>query len=93
MAGDRNSIARYAVAFISTALAAFLTHVLASLGDAGISPLFFGAVFISAWYGGLGPGLLTTIMSGIATAYLLIPEHGSFAGGVAPYCGWLSSQW
>ena len=79
--GKRNTRASgYIVAILCTAAAALLTRILASLGDAGISPLFLAAIFFSAWYGGLGPGLLATFLSGAATAYLLIPEHGALPG-------------
>jgi signal transduction histidine kinase len=54
-----------------------LTSALRGLGDAGISPLFFSAVLLSAWYGGLGPGLLATFFSSSATAYLILTEHGA----------------
>ncbi len=69
----------YAVAVLSTALATIFTRILTSVGDSGISPLFFAAVFFSAWYGGLGPGLLATGLSGAMTWYLFIPQHDSIA--------------
>jgi PAS domain S-box-containing protein len=34
--------------------------------------LLFGAVMVSAWYGGLGPGLLTMVLAGLATNYLFL---------------------
>ena len=49
-------------------------------GRSGISPLYFAAVLFSAWYGGWGPGFLATGLSGIATAYLLMPQTGSAIG-------------
>ncbi|HZL35588.1 MAG TPA: HAMP domain-containing sensor histidine kinase [Tepidisphaeraceae bacterium] len=71
---------RYAMAVFAVGLAAVLTHGLADVGDTGISPLFFLAVLFSAWYGGLGPGLVATLLSGAATAYLLLtPEAATFA--------------
>ncbi|HLL60697.1 MAG TPA: HAMP domain-containing sensor histidine kinase [Candidatus Nitrosocosmicus sp.] len=39
--------------------------------------LFFPAVTLSAWYGGLRPGILTTILSLILAAYYLIPPYHS----------------
>jgi signal transduction histidine kinase len=63
---------RYGLAILSVVAATVLTHWLTGIGDAGISPLFFAAVLISGWYGGRGPGLLATLLSGIATAYLLL---------------------
>jgi signal transduction histidine kinase len=69
--------AKYATAVAVVAAAAVLTRLLRNHGDSGISPLFFAAVLISAWFGGLGPGLLATVLSGVATAYLLFPYPNS----------------
>ena len=63
-------LSRYGCAVASVAAALVGTHVLGEQ-RAGVSPLFFGAVAISAWYGGLGPGLLATLLSGLATAFFL----------------------
>jgi len=65
---------------MAVAVASLLRGVLHSLGDSGISPLYFAAVLFSAWYGGLGPGLLATALSGIATAYLLMPQLATVEG-------------
>src|SRR5215207_9517289 len=40
--------------------------------------LVFGVVAASAWYGGLGPGLLATAAAGLATDFFL-PPQGSFS--------------
>jgi signal transduction histidine kinase len=69
------TVFRYGLAAVAVGAAALLTHFLAGVGDAGITPLFFAAVLLSAWYGGLGPGLLCTVLSGAATAYLLVRPH------------------
>src|SRR5215210_5182345 len=42
--------------------------------------LVFGAIMISAWYGGLGPGLLATFAAGLATDYFFLPPTGSLSG-------------
>lgn len=49
--------------------------LLRGFGVSGISPLFFAAVLLSAWYGGLGLGLLATILTSVATAYFLLKGH------------------
>ncbi len=67
---------RYGIALVSVGAAALLTRWLSGLGDSGISPQFFAAVVLSAWVGGLGPGLFATFLSGIATGYLLLHPHG-----------------
>src|ERR671911_53932 len=42
--------------------------------------LIFGAIMISAWYGGLGPGLLATVAAGLATDYFFLQPASSFSG-------------
>jgi signal transduction histidine kinase len=73
----RSAAFRYAASVLVVALAAVLTRLLRNFGDSGISPLFFAAVLVSAWVGGLGPGLVATALSGVATAYLLLPRDTS----------------
>ena len=46
--------------------------------------LLFGAVVVSAWYGGLGPGLLTMVLAGVATDYLFLRPQDPFAPGAIP---------
>ena len=41
--------------------------------------LVFGVVAASAWYGGLGPGLLATAAAGLATDFFFLPPQGSFS--------------
>ncbi len=72
---SQRAVIRYGIAVLSVAGAVGLTRVLAGIGDSGISPQFFAAVLLSAWYGGLGPGLLATALSGVAAGYLLMAPH------------------
>ena len=76
----RHSLVRYGGAVLAVVAATLGTRLLTALGDVGISPLFFAAILLSAWFGGLGPGLVATALSGVATAYLLMPHVNSFAG-------------
>jgi signal transduction histidine kinase len=76
----RRVATRYATAILAVVAANLLRNVLHAMGDSGISPLYFAAVIFSAWFGGLGPGFLATALSGVATAYLLMPQAGT-AGG------------
>ena len=66
----RSWLLRYGSAVASVAAALYATN---RLGEAtvGVSPLFFAAVMVSAWYGGLGPGLLATGLAGLASAFFL----------------------
>ncbi|HET7699028.1 MAG TPA: PAS domain S-box protein [Vicinamibacterales bacterium] len=41
---------------------------------------FYPAIIIAAWYGGLGPGLLTTALSTLAAMYSLLPPAGFAVG-------------
>src|SRR5215212_10277988 len=42
--------------------------------------LVFGAIIVSAWYGGLGPGLLATVAAGLTADYFFLYPKGSFSG-------------
>jgi signal transduction histidine kinase len=76
----RNAATGYATAVLAVAVANLLRSVLHALGDSGISPLYFAAVIFSAWFGGLGPGILATVLSGVATAWALMPQADTAAG-------------
>ncbi|HEX8537106.1 MAG TPA: DUF4118 domain-containing protein, partial [Cystobacter sp.] len=41
--------------------------------------LFFGAVMLSGWKGGWGPGLLSTGLSALLVDYFFLPPHGSLS--------------
>src|SRR3569623_2298216 len=46
--------------------------------------LLAGAVVVGAWFGGLGPGLLATVLGAFGADYFFLPPEGSFTGaGVA----------
>jgi PAS domain S-box-containing protein len=70
---------RYGVAVVSSAaafgLAMTLQHPWVEL-----SPffLFYGAVAISSWFGGIGPGVLATIIGAMTASLYLLPPLGSF---------------
>jgi PAS domain S-box-containing protein len=37
---------------------------------------FYPAIIVAAWYGGLGPGILTTTLSAVLAMYFLLPPAG-----------------
>ena len=79
----RSRLWHYSAAVLSVVLALLLTQRLLPWIAPTVSPLFFAAVMFSAWYGGLGPGLLATVMSVIASDYFLFPplySLGQFRG-------------
>jgi PAS domain S-box-containing protein len=61
-------IVRYGLPIVLVSVATLLTRKTQPiLGE--ISPLYFAAVAISTWFGGLGPALLATALAGWASAY------------------------
>ena len=68
---------RYALAVGSVVLATVVTRQIQPWMGESISPLFFAAVMLSAWFGGLGPGLLATVLAGWASAYFFLNPPGS----------------
>jgi PAS domain S-box-containing protein len=72
---------RYGVAVLAVGMA-FLVKLLLNPLIVQETPflLIFGAIMISAWYGGLGPGLLATVAAGLATDYFFLQPTSSFSG-------------
>jgi signal transduction histidine kinase len=78
--GDHDTLgsshgSRYAVAILVTAVALSFRYLMTP--EWGISLPFdtlYPAIAFSAWYGGFGPGVLTTFLGGLAVAYLW-PAH------------------
>ncbi len=63
----------YGIAVVSVAAALTLSQLPAvHLQDAPVS-LFLCAVILSAWFGGIGPGLLATALSALAFNYYFLP--------------------
>jgi len=71
---------RYGVAVLAVGMA-FLVNLLLDPLIVQDTPflLVFGAIMISAWYGGLGPGLLATFTAGLVSDYFFLPPTGSFS--------------
>jgi PAS domain S-box-containing protein len=77
----RSQLLRYGIACLSVLLATLLMLLLDPLLAMTQSPflLFFGAVMVSAWHGGLGPGLVATALSGLISTYYFIPPLNSLS--------------
>ena len=73
----REFVLRYGVAVGSSVAALLLTDALPNRIEQHVSALFFAAVMLSAWYGGLGPGLLATTLCTFFRWYFLIPPVSS----------------
>ncbi|MGI2905983.1 PAS domain S-box protein [Tolypothrix sp. VBCCA 56010] len=72
MKAIRSHLAPYIVAVLAVGSAWLLTLLLYPLLTPLISPLFFAAVTVSVWYGGLKPGMLASALSTLAIGYFLI---------------------
>jgi signal transduction histidine kinase len=71
------TLKRYGLA-LGSVLAAFVARFILepTLGDVAPLVLFSFAVTVSAWYGGFGPGLVATLVSGLLGDYFFIePLH------------------
>ena len=73
---------RYGLAVISVAVALVLTVFLERYTD--ITPLFYAAIVVSAWFGGMGPGLLAVVLSELAIDYYFVPPFYSLRLGPKP---------
>ncbi|NES94965.1 MAG: GAF domain-containing protein [Desertifilum sp. SIO1I2] len=69
----------YSVALLSTALALGIALLLGFVIDPLPTSPFFVAVMVSAWLGGLGPGLLATVLSTLAINACCLPPDYSLA--------------
>ncbi|MBE9178984.1 PAS domain S-box protein [Oculatella sp. LEGE 06141] len=68
----RTDFQRYGVAVVSVAVALVLTLLLRPLLAQSIFAFFIAAVTISAWYGGMKPGLVATVLSTLLAGYFFI---------------------
>jgi PAS domain S-box-containing protein len=84
-------VRRYGLAVLLTGLAVLASLLLAPHWSPRHLLLpFYPAVMLSAWFGGFGPGLLTTLLSALAMDYFWLPptfafgmrEPGDFMGFV-----------
>ena len=61
---------RYGLAVALVGVALIITKSLEQYTD--ITPLFYAAIVISAWFGGMGPGLLSVALATIAIDYYFV---------------------
>ena len=69
----RAQLLNYSVAVLCVGVALGLTFLLRAFTNTPIVALFFGAVAVSAWYGGARAGLLSTFLSTLCIGYFFTP--------------------
>lgn len=75
---------RYAFAVAISLLCLVITLLLHQLTDKSMFQLSVVAVVLSAWYGGLGPGLVSAVMSSLGTAFFVLdPQFSLVVAGIA----------
>jgi C4-dicarboxylate-specific signal transduction histidine kinase len=73
---------RYGLAVINVAAALLLTRSLQQYTD--ITPLFYAAIVVSAWFGGMGPGLLAVVLAELSIDYYFVEPLYTFRLGPKP---------
>jgi len=73
---------RFGLAVVSVVAALLITTSLQEYTD--ITPLFYAAIVLSAWFGGRGPGLLAVVLSELAIDYYLVAPYYSLGLGLKP---------
>jgi signal transduction histidine kinase/CheY-like chemotaxis protein len=74
MPADRGPLRRYGFALGAVLCAALLTKLFRQHLEPTPNILFIAATLLSAWYGGVGPGLLTILLMGPAIAVVAGPQ-------------------
>ena len=73
---------RFGLAVVTVVAALLITTSLQEYTD--ITPLFYAAIVVSAWFGGRGPGLLAVVLSELAIDYYLVAPFYSLGLGLKP---------
>ena len=93
---------RYGLAVVTVSAALLVTSSLEKYTD--ITPLFYAAIVVTAWFGGKGPGLVAVVLAELSIDYYFIeplytlrlgPKHISFLvvfGFLAMLTSWMSSK-
>src|SRR5207249_5473831 len=69
-------VLRYGLVVLSVAAALAITELLRAYFEPTPNSLFFCAIVVSSWFGGLGPGLLSGLLSvGVIDYYFISPRY------------------
>jgi K+-sensing histidine kinase KdpD len=73
------ALARYGIAVAAAIGAIALRDAMTPIWGLKLPLItFYPAIIISAWLGGLGPGVITTLLCAISATYLWLPPLKSF---------------
>lgn len=75
---SKRLLLQYGVSLLAFGLALQLTHLLWPVLEPSGATLFFAAIMVAAFYGGLGPGLLVSALSTLAIDYYFVPPFSTF---------------
>src|SRR6185295_15587925 len=73
---------RYGFAVLTVAAALVITKSLEQYTD--ITPLFYAAIVVSAWFGGMGPGLVAVAVAAVSIDYYFVVPLYTFGLGAKP---------
>ncbi|MEB3210745.1 MAG: PAS domain S-box protein [Leptolyngbyaceae bacterium] len=75
----------WGIAVLSVAIALLLMWLLNPIARVTLSPflLFFGAVVVASWWGGIQAGLVASVLSVLVSDYFFVMPQFSFATGTA----------
>ena len=74
----RKLISQYGLALLFVGLALVISHFLWPITDRATATLFLAAIMLSAFFGGLGPGLVATTISAFLIDYYFVPPFNRF---------------
>lgn len=75
---SKRLLLQYGVSLLAFSTALLLTHLLWPVLEPSGATLFFAAIMVAAFYGGLGPGLLVSTLSTLAIDYYFVPPFSTF---------------
>ena len=79
MFGNRQKIvSQYGLALVFVSLAMIISDFIWPYTDRASATLFLGAIMLSAFFGGLGPGLVATAISAFLVDYYFVPPYYRF---------------
>ncbi len=75
---ERTALVRYGFAIVATVAATVLKFALpASVGQTAPVAVYLGVIMLAAWFGGVGPGLLSTALAAVAGSYWFAAPYDS----------------